>query len=77
MFAAMRDAPGHRRGENHPRAVLTDAQVCELRDLREHRGLTYAQLVELFAGRGIAVGIDGVKLICQYRRRAGVALYHG
>ncbi len=73
----MRDAPGHRRGENHPRAVLTDAQVCELRDLREHRGLTYAQLVELFAGRGIAVGIDGLKSICQYRRRTGVASHHG
>lgn len=73
----MRDAPGHRTGENHPRAVLTDAQVCELRDLREHRGLTYAQLVELFAERGVRVSIDGVKLICQYRRRAGVALDHG
>ena len=73
----MRDAPGHRTGENHPRAVLSDAQVCELRDLREHRGLTYAQLVELFAARGTRMSLDGVKLICQYRRRTGVARVHG
>lgn len=73
----MPDSPGHRCGERHPRAVLTDAQVCELRDLREQRGLTYAQLVELFAERGRKVSLDSVKLICQYRRRAGVVADHG
>lgn len=73
----MPDSPGRRCGERHPRAVLTDAQVCELRDLREQRGLTYAQLVELFAERGRKVSIDSVKLICQYRRRAGVVADHG
>lgn len=64
-----RNDRGWRIGENHPRAKLTDAVVCELRDLHEQKGIRYAQLVELLSARGIETTERTVKAICNYTRR--------
>lgn len=64
VFIAV-DENGLRIGETHPNAKLTDAQVDEMRDLRENDGLTYDQLAERFG-----VPYITVQKICTYARRA-------
>jgi len=64
VFIAV-DENGLRIGETHPNAKLTDAQVDEMRDLRERDGWTYDQLAERFG-----VPYITVQKICTYERRA-------
>jgi DNA-binding transcriptional regulator YiaG len=64
VFIAV-DENGLRIGETHPNAKLTDAQVDEMRDLREHSGWSYDQLAERFD-----VPYITVQKICTYERRA-------
>lgn len=64
VFIAV-DENGLRIGETHPNAKLTDAQVDEMRDLRELKGWTYDQLAERFG-----VPYITVQKICTYERRA-------
>lgn len=64
VFIAV-DENGLRIGETHPNAKLTDAQVDEMRDLRELKGWTYDQLAERFN-----VPYITVQKICTYERRA-------
>lgn len=60
---------GRRVGECHHRAKISDAVVHELRDLHEHKGLRYRQLIEMFAERGVKLSESNVKKICNYMRR--------
>lgn len=64
VFIAV-DENGLRIGETHPNAKLTDAQVDEMRDLRELKGWTYDQLAAHFG-----VPYITVQKICTYERRA-------
>ena len=64
VFIAV-DENGVRIGETHPNAKLTDAQVDEMRDLREGKGWSYDQLAEHFD-----VPYITVQKICTYQRRA-------
>jgi ribosome-binding protein aMBF1 (putative translation factor) len=59
---------GYRVGEDHQAAVLTDAEVELVRELREAGGWTYDALAEKFG-----VGKSTVADICTYRRRAQAA----
>lgn len=59
------DENGLRIGETHHAARLTDAQVDEMRDLREGQHWTYDQLAAHFA-----VPYITVQKICTYERRA-------
>jgi hypothetical protein len=52
-------------GEHHQNAKLTNAQVDEMRDLREDQGLAYGALAKRFS-----VPKSTVADICKYRRRA-------
>jgi hypothetical protein len=54
---------GRRVGEEHPNAILTDAEVERMRQLREE-GKTWDWLVEKFE-----VPKRTVRDICAYRRR--------
>ena len=54
-----------RVGESHPRAKLSDAQVDELRALREDRGWTLEALAQQFG-----ITRSAVCRICRYTRRA-------
>ncbi|MDR3004427.1 MAG: hypothetical protein LBV14_09350 [Acidovorax sp.] len=56
---------GRRIGEGHHNAILTDAEVELLRDLREIDGMSYSVLAEKFEISKWAVG-----RICRYERRA-------
>lgn len=56
---------GYRVGEDHQRAVLTDAEVALVRELRELDGWTYELLAEKFG-----VSKSAIADICTYRRRA-------
>lgn len=52
------------RGENHPKAVLTDREVELMRQLHEGEGWGYRRLAKKFdCPRNTAVDI------CNYRRR--------
>lgn len=64
-----RNERGYRVGEHHHRATIADAVVHELRELHEHRGISYVQLVELFRARGITIRYNAVRKICRYERR--------
>jgi DNA-binding transcriptional regulator YiaG len=64
VFIAV-DENGLRIGETHPKAKLTDAQVDEMRDLREEQGWSYDQLATHFGVPKITVA-----KICTYERRA-------
>lgn len=54
----------YRRGDEHPGAVLTDAEVDLVRDLHE-AGWSYSRLAEKFE-----VSKSTIAGICQCRRRA-------
>ena len=55
---------GYRCGQGHQRAKLTDAQVAEMRHLRERHGWPYRKLAEHF-GCGESTARD----ITTYRTR--------
>lgn len=64
VFVAV-DEHGHRIGETHPNAKLTDKQVDQIRDLREGCGKSYAELAEQFEVPKVTI-----QMICTYTRRA-------
>lgn len=43
-----RNHTGHRVGEHHHRAKLSDAQVAEMRAIRQRHGTSYANLAAIF-----------------------------
>lgn len=55
---------GHRCGECHQRAVLSDAQVRDMRHDRERHGMSYRRLA-LKYGCGLSTARD----ICNYATR--------
>lgn len=55
---------GYRVGQDHQAAVLTDAEVDLIRELRELHGWTYAALAGKFE-----VSKSTIQDICTYRRR--------
>lgn len=55
---------GHRVGECHQKAVLSDAQVRAMRHDRERHGVSYARLA-LKYGCGVSTARD----ICSYATR--------
>lgn len=52
-----RNHTGHRVGEWHQKARLTDAQVVEMRHLRQRHGMSYKALAERF-GCGVSTARD-------------------
>lgn len=59
-----RSPSGHRAGQSHPRAKLTDEQVREMRELHEKRRKGYGTLAIIFA-----CGESTARDICTYRTR--------
>lgn len=55
---------GHRVGESHHRAKLSDEQVDLIRDLHEEYGFGYKKLAHVFK-----VSRDTIRQICLYMRR--------
>lgn len=66
-----RNDTGHRIGEYHHRAILTDADVREIRDLHEFRRLTAKTIHGLLAERDppVRVSYHTVRAVIAYRRR--------
>ncbi len=56
---------GHRVGESHGNAKLSDEQVDKMRELREQKGFSYGKLAMLFKTSKFTV-----RSICTYQRRA-------
>lgn len=59
-----RGITGHRIGESHRKAKLTDKQVREMRQLREERGRSYGWLAKRFG-----CGESTVRDIVKYKTR--------
>lgn len=59
---------GHRVGESHHNARLTDAEVELIRSLHFRHGMSYPAIAEKFEVSRRAVGA-----ICRFERRAEVA----
>lgn len=59
------NARGFLVGESHHNAKLSDAQVDQIRDLREDKLLSYDRLARLFQAPRRTI-----RDICNYRRRA-------
>jgi len=55
---------GHRCGECHQKAVLSDAQVRDMRHDRERHGMSYARL-----GMKYGCGTSTARDICNYVTR--------
>lgn len=55
---------GHRCGQSHHRAKLSDAEVKSIRDARSSLGLSYAELGKLFGAP-----LWTIRDICTYRTR--------
>lgn len=66
VYAALSDR-GHRIGEHHQNATITDAAVDNIRELHEDYGLSYDQIVKEFCGR---YKKSAIQKICRYERRA-------
>jgi len=64
----LRNHTGHRVGEWHQRAKLSDEQVRKMRELRKFRGTSYAKLAALF-GCGESTARD----ITNYMTRASAS----
>ena len=67
-----RNERGNRIGESHPKgAVFSDEIVLEVRNLREHQGKRYAELIALFAERDPPVKLTyhTIRKWCNYTRR--------
>ena len=63
--AIRRSATGHRIGEQHHRAKLTDADVRLIRTLHADHGLSYSQLSDKFEAPKRTI-----RAFCAYERRA-------
>lgn len=59
------DESGHRIGETHHHAKLTDIEVDQIRDMRESYGYTIDRIAELMLCHR-----QTIASICSYRRRA-------
>lgn len=59
-----RGESGRRVGESHHRSCISDAMVETLRDLREIKRLSYAEIAKI-----TGVGLSTVGMICSYQRR--------
>lgn len=70
-----RNERGYRVGEGHHRARFTDAQVHELRAMRE-AGQSYADIIAAFAARGVPITYDVVRKLCTYARRVQAGEMH-
>lgn len=64
VFIAV-DENGLRIGETHHRAKLTDAEVDQIRDLRETERWSLERLAEKFNAPKATI-----QFICEYKRRA-------
>lgn len=64
VFVAV-DELGLRIGETHPNAKLTDAEVDQIRDLREIARWGYSDLAAAYG-----VPKSTIHMICTYKRRA-------
>lgn len=65
------DERGHRCGETHPLATLSDVQVEQLRVWHEAYGFGYRRLVDCaFLVWGACVSRSTVRDIVTYRRRS-------
>lgn len=64
MTHTARNHRGHRIGEHHHRAKLSDGQVKAMRQDHEHGGFGYTRLA-----RRYACGISTARDICTYRTR--------
>lgn len=60
-----RSSSGHRCGESHQKAKLTDAQVVEMRRLNEEDGIGYRKLAKAF-GCGQSTARDIVTFRTRY-----------
>jgi DNA invertase Pin-like site-specific DNA recombinase len=60
----MSDAPRRARGEDHPRAKLSDEEVREMRDAYELRGVTMRRIAELWG-----TSLHTVRHLLRYERR--------
>jgi len=60
---------GHRYGERHHRAKITDAEVELIRSLYEEGGWTYRSLAEK-----MDINFSTVRDIVKFRRRVGPAV---
>lgn len=58
------DGTRYPRGQEHPRARLTDEQVAEIRDLHEQGGLGYKRLAARFN-----TSPSTIRNICTYATR--------
>jgi ribosome-binding protein aMBF1 (putative translation factor) len=59
-----RSAPRRSSGQRHPNAVLTDAEVELLRQIRENEGWGYGRLAKAFE-----ISKSYVVRLCKYRTR--------
>jgi hypothetical protein len=59
------DENGHRIGETHHHAKLSDREVDQIRDMRESYSYTFSRIAELMCCSRFTVAA-----ICSYRRRA-------
>ncbi len=59
---------GLRVGEDHQNAKLTDAEVDNIRELREAHGFSYSLIADWFG-----VSKSTIAMVCRYERRAEVA----
>lgn len=59
-----RNHTGHRVGESHHRARLTDQQVREIRRLNSQEGIGYMRLRKMFG-----CGESTIRDICTFRTR--------
>jgi DNA-binding transcriptional regulator YiaG len=64
MSTVHRNAAGRRVGESHQWATLSDAEVEEVRHLRETRGMWYRELAVRFN-----VPWETIRAWCVYKRR--------
>ena len=60
---------GHRVGETHHNAVISDAMVELIRDKHEYEGIGYRRLA-----RELGLGTSIVSKICSYERRVARAV---
>lgn len=71
LLALVHRAPsGHRCGESHPRARLSDGDIERIRALHDQHGLGYARLAGIYR-----LSVSGVRSIVLRRTRANAALH--
>lgn len=58
---------GHRIGETHPRATISDETVDMIREYHEERGWSYERI-----SRKVKISYHTIAKLCRYERRAQV-----